>query len=171
MDALLDAELTELQVKRLYQKAVQLLTRREWGREELFHRLVKASQNKQAVGWINSPPVSAEITAAIHQVLDRLTEQGYLSELRFLTSYVTMRRQKGFGPLRITLELKQRGIPEAQIARVVETHAKHWSELARHLAAKKQQQAKTPIQQMRFLLSRGFSPEQARRAVNASIYV
>ena len=150
MDALLDAELTELQIKKLYQKAVQLLARREWGRKELAHRLDK---------------YQPDVSRLIEQVLDRLTEQGYLSELRFLTSYVNMRRQKGFGPLRIMLELKQRGIPESQIAESVESNAQHWSELAQRLAAKKQQQAKTPIQQMRFLLSRGFSPEQARRAI------
>ena len=150
MDALLDSELTELQVKKIYQKAVQLLARREWGRKELAYRLAKDQPGKSDL---------------IDQVLDRLTGQGYLSELRFLTSYVNMRRQKGFGPLRIVLELKQRGIPESQCVESVEPTAQHWSELAQHLAAKKQQKAKTPIQQMRFLLSRGFSPEQARRAI------
>lgn len=152
MDGLLDAELTELQVKKLYQKAIQLLARREWGRKELARRLAK---------------YQPESNRLIEQVLDRLTEQGYLSELRFLTSYVNMRRQKGFGPLRIMLELKQRGIPEFQLAQSVEPNAQEWSKLAQSLAAKKQQQAKTPIQQMRFLLSRGFSPEQARGAVLA----
>lgn len=150
MDALLDSELTELQLKKIYQKAVQLLARRDWGRKELAHRLIK---------------YQPEASRLIEQVLDRLTDQGYLSELRFLTSYVNMRRQKGFGPLRIMLELKQRGISESQIAQSVEPNAEHWSELAQALARKKQQQAKTSIQQMRFLLSRGFNPVQARRAI------
>ena len=159
MDTLLSEELTALQLKKLYQKALRLLTRRDWGRQELFQRLA----DYLSTDWPADLPT--DFAAIINQTLDRLTAEGYLSELRFLTSYVNMRRQKGFGPLRIMYELKQRHVDETLIAEAVEPRNAQWDELARRLADKKRAQAKTPIQQMRFLLARGFSSAQARKVI------
>jgi SOS response regulatory protein OraA/RecX len=45
----------------------------------------------------------------IDTALDRLTEEGLLSEARYLESFVSYRARSGYGPVRIREELSQRG--------------------------------------------------------------
>ena len=46
----------------------------------------------------------------IQEVIEKLLANNLLSEERFTESYINMRRRKGYGPLRIAQELKERGI-------------------------------------------------------------
>jgi len=46
----------------------------------------------------------------IEQVVQRLLENNLLSEERFTESYINMRKRKGYGPVRIAQELRQRGV-------------------------------------------------------------
>jgi len=48
----------------------------------------------------------------IEQVVQRLLENNLLSEERFTESYINMRKRKGYGPVRIAQELRQRGVGE-----------------------------------------------------------
>ncbi|EGH26583.1 recombination regulator RecX, partial [Pseudomonas amygdali pv. mori str. 301020] len=47
--------------------------------------------------------------------LDRLVEEGLLSESRYLESFVSYRARSGYGPVRIREELNQRGLQRADI--------------------------------------------------------
>ncbi len=49
----------------------------------------------------------------IEQVIERLQREGLLSDERYAESYINMRRGKGYGPLRIALELRERGVAES----------------------------------------------------------
>jgi len=51
----------------------------------------------------------AEIEAAV----EHLQQEGLLSDERYAEAYIHMRKGKGYGPLRIALELKERGVAES----------------------------------------------------------
>ena len=51
----------------------------------------------------------SEIEAAVAH----LQQEGLLSDARFAEAYINMRMGKGYGPLRIALELKERGVAES----------------------------------------------------------
>ena len=73
---------------------MDLLARREHGRVELTRKLRQRG-------------AEAEL---IETALDRLTEEGLLSEARYLESFVSYRARSGYGTLRIREELSQRGL-------------------------------------------------------------
>jgi len=54
-------------------------------------------------------------TAVIAAALDRLAAHGALDESRLAEAYVAERARKGFGPLRIRAELRDKGLPDAAI--------------------------------------------------------
>src|SRR5471030_3290053 len=72
--------------------AMDLLARREHGRVELTRKLRQRGA----------------LPEMIDTALDRLTEEGLLSESRYLESFVSYRARSGYGPLRIREELGQR---------------------------------------------------------------
>ena len=79
--------------------AMDLLARREHGRVELTRKLRQRG----------ACPEMIDIA------LDRLTEEGLLSESRYLESYIRYRARSGYGPLRIREELNQRGLARGDI--------------------------------------------------------
>ena len=66
--------------------AMDLLARREHGRVELTRKLRQRG----------APP------EMIEAALDRLTEEGLLSESRYLESFVSYRARSGYGPVSYT---------------------------------------------------------------------
>jgi regulatory protein len=79
--------------------AMDLLARREHGRVELTRKLRQRGA----------------LPEMIETALDRLTEEGLLSEARYLESFVSYRARSGYGPLRIREELSQRGLQRIDI--------------------------------------------------------
>lgn len=77
--------------------AVRLLAAREHSRSELRRKL----------SWADSD--------ALEEVLGRLAEQGLQSDARFAEQYVAMRIRRGYGPLRIRAELRERGVGDELI--------------------------------------------------------
>ncbi len=134
------------------QAALRLLTNREHSRAELYRKL----QNRFADSIL------------IGSTLDGLEEQGYLSDERFAEEYVYGRRRKGYGPLRITAELRERGISKEIISRYIGDQDDGWYQLMQQAAAAKfgvtaisdpGSQQKTA----RFLEYRGFPVSMIRR--------
>lgn len=81
-------------------RAIKLLTNREHSRLELARKLA-------ARGYPDD---------AIDAALDGLAADGLLSEARLIEGYVAERLAKGFGPLRIAAELRDKGLSAAAIA-------------------------------------------------------
>lgn len=77
--------------------AVRLLSRREHSAFEIRDKLTKREFD------------DAEITQAIAE----LKQGGWLSDERFAEAYIRMRQLKGFGPIRIGIELNERGVDES----------------------------------------------------------
>jgi regulatory protein len=104
----------------------------------------------------------------IETALDRLTEEGLLSEARYLESFVSYRARSGYGPLRIREELGQRGLQRADIELALRESGIDWQGQLRDTWQRKFSgqlpiDAKERARQGRFLAYRGFSMEMISR--------
>jgi regulatory protein len=135
--------------------AMNWLARREHTLAELRTRLAER----------DFPP--AEIDAA----LAGLAAEGLVSDERFVESFVAARMRKGQGPVRVRLELQQRGVSPELIDRCLDPRDPEWVRLAREVRHKKFGAAvpadfKEKARQMRFLEYRGFGSAQIRLAMD-----
>ena len=73
----------------------------------------------------------------IATVLEQLIENNLLSEERFAESYINMRKQRGYGPVRILQELRERGISENLADEYLDRRNPEWRQLMRHQYKKK----------------------------------
>jgi regulatory protein len=149
MSAVLD---TPVAVRRT---AMDLLARREHGRVELTRKL----RQRGATDELITP------------ALDRLTEEGLLSESRYLESFVSYRARSGYGPMRIREELGQRGLQRADIELALRECGIDWREQMqetwqRKFAGQLPVDAKERARQGRFLSYRGFSMEMIGRLLS-----
>ncbi|MDH3342516.1 MAG: recombination regulator RecX [Gammaproteobacteria bacterium] len=136
------------------QVAVRLLARREHSAEEIRQKLAKREFEAK------------EITIA----LEELKQGDWQSDERFAEAYVRYRRLKGFGPVRIASELRERGIDEVLANRYLYADESLWLESLAQEYQKKyhgnpfedfQEKAK----RMRFLQYRGFSIDQINEII------
>ncbi|CAH0276019.1 recombination regulator RecX [Pseudomonas mediterranea] len=132
--------------------AMDLLARREHGRVELTRKLRQRGASDDL----------------IETALDRLTEEGLLSESRYLESFVSYRARAGYGPLRIREELGQRGLQRPDIEQALRDSGIDWQDqltdtwrrkFSGHLPIDARERAK----QGRFLAYRGYSMEMINR--------
>jgi len=129
--------------------AIYSLAMREHSRQELFRKLEK---KKTAEG------------VDLNQLLDELEENDYLNEDRFTESFIRYRITKGQGPIKISNELRQRGIQNNHIYRHMNQAEVNWFDMAneqltKKYGFKKAEDYKEKTKRMRFLSSRGFSHE------------
>ncbi|WP_278941427.1 recombination regulator RecX [Pseudomonas helleri] len=135
--------------------AMDLLARREHGRVELTRKLRQRG----------ACPDMIDIA------LDRLTEEGLLSELRYLESYINYRAGSGYGPLRIREELGQRGLSRGDIEEALRESGFNWQEQLedtwrRKFAGKLPEDAKERARQGRFLSYRGYTMDMIGRVLS-----
>ena len=134
-------------------KAMDFLARREYGKTELIRKLADKGFDRD---------VAAE-------AVDRLTEDGLQSDARFTEAFVQSRINQGKGPVRIRLDLGQRGVGESIIDTALEEADPDWRALAREQRIKKFGGAlpsdfKEKARQMRFLQYRGFEQDHIQSA-------
>ena len=138
-------------------RALAYLSRREHSRDELARKLspfIEASDGED--------PVPA--------VLDRLAEEGWLSDARFAASVVN-RRAARFGTVRIVSELKRHKVDSDTVQTFSESLrdtewdriSAVWARKFGTLAVTQQERAK----QARFLAGRGFSRDAIMRIIKA----
>ena len=134
-------------------KAMDFLARRDYGQTELIRKLA----NK---GYVRN---------IAEQAVARLTEDGLQSDERFAESFVQSRINQGKGPVRIRLDLGQRGVGDGVVEYALGESAANWYELAREVRQRKfgyelpaDFQAKA--KQMRFLQYRGFEQDHIQAA-------
>ena len=126
--------------------ALDILARREHTRLELTRKLkAKEFSNDE-----------------IEELLDILDQEGLQSDERYTESYVNMRRNRGYGPLKIKQELQQRGVSSNLVDLFVEFDDEVWLDTAyqayeKKFAAKVLSSANERAKRMRFLQSRGFT--------------
>jgi regulatory protein len=136
------------------ERAIGLLARREHSRLELRHKLLLRGCDE----------------AGLDALLTSLSVEGLQSDERFTEAYVYSRGQRGFGPLRIQAELRERGIEDGLIHRFLDFQAQAWLEQAQQQWQKrfgeKATDFKERARQARFLQGRGYSPQMIRRVLN-----
>ena len=101
--------------------ALRLLGQREHGRAELQAKL-KAKGCPEAV---------------VAEVLEGLQENGAQSDERFAAALARRRVERGYGPLYIRAELKDRQVDEALAEEALNQPPAYWSEVATRALAKK----------------------------------
>ncbi len=107
------------------------------------------------------------------EVLDALERERLLSNDRFSEHFVRQRSERGHGPLKILIELSQRGIDEDTARGYVRPSDPEWLERARRAKIKRfghgpPADLKERARQSRFLAQRGFTAEQTAKALSAS---
>jgi regulatory protein len=131
---------------------MDLLARREHGRVELTRKLRQRGA----------------LPEMIETALDRLTEEGLLSESRYLESFVSYRARSGYGPLRIREELSQRGLQRSDIELALRESGIDWQEQLvdtwrRKFSGQLPADIRERAKQGRFLAYRGYSMEMIKR--------
>jgi len=111
----------EFDEKALRHKAIELLARREYSSSELEKKLLLVSEDHET----------------ILKILDWLVEMELQSDERFTQMYLRSKALSGYGPVRIKLDLKQKGINEYLIESSFEQLAFEWSEEVDRLIIKK----------------------------------
>lgn len=134
--------------------ALDLLARREHARAELARKLT-------ARGF------ALDI---IEAVLGTLADAGLQSDERFAEQFVNVRVERGSGPFKIRMELRERGLDETLVDLALAEADCDWRELARQVRRKRfgatvPDEFKERARQARFLQTRGFDMEHIRAAM------
>ena len=129
----------------IYNKALDLLSRREHSRKELYLKLISRFESKEDINLI----------------LNKLEKNKLLSDSRFTEEYVQARRRKGFGPIKISAELEKRGINDSLISAQINIYD-DWDDLAQSTFQKRfpegiSKDFKKLQKQKNFLSNKGFT--------------
>lgn len=132
---------------------MDFLARREYGQTELIKKLADKGFERHVAA----------------QAITQLTDEGLQSDQRFAESFVQSRISQGKGPVRIRLDLGQRGISDSTIEIAIEEADPDWRVLAREQRHKKfgassPSDFKEKARQMRFLQYRGFEQDHIQSA-------
>lgn len=104
-------------------------------------------------------------------VIDGLIREGVQSDQRFAESYLHSRLQKGYGPVRLRLELRERGITDELIEEAFASLDVDWMDALRSTRLKKfgkklPRDIRDKARESRFLQYRGYTMDQIRRLYN-----
>ena len=135
-------------------KAMDFLARREYGQTELIKKLANKGYDR----------------GIAEQAVVKLNAEGLQSDPRFADSFIQSRINQGKGPVRVRLDLGQRGIGDATIEYALGRASADWCELARDARCKKfgsrkPADFKAKAKQMRFLQYRGFESDHIQAAI------
>jgi len=107
----------------------------------------------------------------VNGVLDELAERHLQSDERYVEVYVRSRAARGYGPQRIALELKQRGLAADVVRTALAASDCDWLALARADARKfGDTPGRAPLdlaRRRKHLEYRGFATEQIRATLGA----
>ena len=134
--------------KAIYNKALDIISRREHSKKELTDKLAK----------------KYDIPELVDSVIYGLLEKNLLNDYRYSESYVVARKRKGFGPKKIGYELISRGVNENTVSEVIDAEG-GWNDAALKAFNKKFKAGigkdfKEQNKQKIFLQNRGFSFEE-----------
>jgi len=135
--------------------AVKLLSRREHSAHEIREKLRQREFDSDE----------------IEQVVEELKAGGWLSDERFAEAYIRMRQLKGFGPVRISMELKERGVDELIVESLLDANDASWMRVLEQQYQKKYRNTaiedyNEKAKRIRFLQYRGFTLDAIYQVVN-----
>ena len=140
--------------KAIYNKALDIISRREHSQKELSDKLI----------------TKFNIPELVDSVIHSLLEKNLLNDYRYSESYVVARKRKGFGPKKIGYELVSRGVNENTASEVIDAEG-GWNEAALTAFNKKfkagiGEDFKEQNKQKAFLQNRGFSFQEIDSVFN-----
>ena len=132
----------------VYNKALDLVSRREHSRHELMQKLNKRFPETMPI---------------IEEALDKLVLNNILDDERFVEMYLNARARKGFGPKKIEMELYSKKVDSMFVTNAIEAYD-GWMENAENELRKKFKgikptDYKSKMKQKQFLFNRGFSTQ------------
>lgn len=135
--------------------AMNLLARREHSVVELRNKLLRRFPDN----------------GKINEQLSRLIEERLQSDVRFAESYARQRISRGYGPLRLREELRERGVSEADVAAAMQEMDIDWYAVATDAIHKKfgtldPIDLKEKARRARFMQYRGFAAQHYQRLLN-----
>ena len=106
----------------------------------------------------------------IDNALEDLVKRDYLSDERFSEAYIHIRQKKGFGPLRIGVELNERGVDERVYQNYLRPSSADWMDALERTYQTKYRGSpikdfKDKAKRIRFLPYRGFTLENIHKVV------
>ena len=145
-------------VNKAHADAIRLLATREHSAGEMHTKLEAKGHD----------PV------CINKTLQTLIGENLLSDERFTEAFVTSRIERGSGPLRIRVELRQRSIDDTLIERFIDLFDSEWVVCAKRAHKKRfgellPKTHKDRARQVRFLQSRGFTDDQIRAVLEREL--
>ena len=134
--------------KVVYNKALDIISRREHSQKELTGKLLNKFSEEEIV----------------NSVINNLVNKNLLNDARYSEAYVVSRKRKGFGPKKIMYELIARGVIENIAYEAIENEG-GWKDAALKTFNKKFKKGKAMDfkelnKQKTFLQNRGFSFEE-----------
>lgn len=135
-------------LKAIYNKALDIISRREHSQKELTGKLLNKFSEEELV----------------ESVINSLVKKNLLNDFRYTEAYVVSRKRKGFGPKKIIYELIARGVMENIAYEAIENEG-GWKDAALKAFNKKFKKGKAMDfeelnKQKTFLQNRGFSFEE-----------
>jgi regulatory protein len=135
-------------------RAIGVLARRDLPRKALKGRLTEVGYGEE----------TAETAVA------ELEDELLVNDARYVESAVAARISRGQGPIRILMELRRLGVAPELLNPAVDSRSPEWVERAtalrrRRFGGQPPGNPKESTRQARFLLYRGFTGEQVRRAL------
>lgn len=132
--------------------ALSLLSRREHSQHELRAKLTRKFQD----------------STQIEEQISQLADSNLQSEERFVEAFIRAKKNAGKGPKFIQQELRNRGVSEFLIASYIYENDEDWQTLANEVYHKKYggapvEDAPDKAKRIRFMVSRGFSPDSVFR--------
>ena len=132
----------------IYNKALDLVSRREHSRFELLQKLNKRFPETENL---------------IEEALDKLQANNILNDERFAEMYLNSRARKGFGQKKIEMELSSKKVDSSLIIHLIEAY-NSWSQNAENELQKKFKGIKpidyqSKMKQKQFLFNIGFSSQ------------
>ena len=135
-------------------KALAFLARREHSGAELRTKL-------------NAAGFPANIVGDVLSVLER---EGWLNDVRFAEAFIRARRERGYGPMRIRAELRERGVVGEVIDACLDMRDPDWLRpleqvWTKRFRARKGADFAERARQLRFFQARGYTAEQIRAVI------
>lgn len=145
--------------------AMSLLARREHSRQELTEKLLKRFEDSDLIA----------------ETVQNLADEALQSDDRFTEAFVSMRKRRGQGPMRIAGDLRQKGVAPELIERYVDrTSEDEWLVIAQDICRRKysgaggtvmdkqesdKKKLREKARRVRFLQYRGFSADIIRKVL------
>ena len=134
--------------------AVKLLARREHSVKEIRQKLAQREFDD----------------SEIEQAIAELKQGGWVSDERFTEAYIRMRQLKGFGPIRMVMELNERGVKDSVIDHFMQADDESWRLVLEQQYRKKYKNKAIEdytdkAKRIRFLQYRGFALDQIYQVV------